>query len=656
VDRLDFELGIHPDTGAGYAVTVQSAAAGEARGVLRLPFDSAGLTDRLQKLEIALLSGGPGRRRMVSPGEEVVRGLGQALFDALFTGDVRAAYDVARHDAVRQGVGLRVKLKVEAPALGAVPWEYLYDARRAEYLCLSRTTPVVRYLEISEPQQALEVASPLRILGVVASPTDLPALDVAKERQQLEVAVAGLVERGAVELEWLERPTWRELQRALRAGPWHLLHFVGHAGFDEANGEGLIVLLDEHGRADRVQAVNLGRLLGDHFPLRLAVLNACEGARGDSVDLFSSAAATLVRRGTPAVLAMQFQITDVAAIELARSFYEGIADGLPVDSALTEARQAVCLAIPGTLEWGVPVLYTHAADGRLFELSPTAGARPAGPPPPAASVSPPSPPPPRSVPSPTPPTGPTPDSPAMNPTPPTPPTPPRKRWLVGVAVVVVLAAVAAGALLLRPDAATSADFGGAGATELASAGVVVTRTAARMTVALPDAAGRKEAGAPAASDAQPTPEERGGIRLACRLEGDFAVEVSYQLDEWSEGNQGRIGLLAGMGVIRIGDPEPGHADLGSDRFLLDPGDAVPPPQRQLLWGPVAHGDGALRLTRTGTRYVASARRGGGSWEEVASHDGEAISSQVYVQLWGPYSPGARKVTFSDLRISSGSCS
>jgi hypothetical protein len=103
--------------------------------------------------------------------------------------------------------------------------------------------------------------------------------------------------------------------------------------------------------------------------MRVAVLNACAGARGNEIDLFSSTASVLVRHGTPAVVSMQYEITDTAAIEFSRSFYEALADGEPVDTALAEARKGVSMAIPGSLEWGTPVLYTHAADGVLFRVA-----------------------------------------------------------------------------------------------------------------------------------------------------------------------------------------------------------------------------------------------------------------------------------------------
>ncbi len=114
-------------------------------------------------------------------------------------------------------------------------------------------------------------------------------------------------------------------------------------------------------------------MLDDHFPLRLAFLNSCEGARGSEGDAFSSTAATLVRRGVPAVVAMQYEITDEAAIEFSRDFYEAISDGLPVDAAVAEARTAV--STKSALEWGTPVLYMRSPDGGIFDMRRAEGCR-----------------------------------------------------------------------------------------------------------------------------------------------------------------------------------------------------------------------------------------------------------------------------------------
>ena len=64
---------------------------------------------------------------------------------------------------------------------------------------------------------------------------------------------------------------------------------------------------------------------------------------------------------------MQFEITDRAAIVFAGEFYSALADGLPVDSSVAEARKAI-YADQNDIEWGTPVLFMRVADGRLFDV------------------------------------------------------------------------------------------------------------------------------------------------------------------------------------------------------------------------------------------------------------------------------------------------
>lgn len=368
VSYLDFEMEIAPGQGREYPVAVVKSPAGEARETMKFPFDELALENRLNALQIALLRSGGSRRQVLSPEEHAIQSFGRELFNALVTGEARSRYDVSVGAARQQGKGLRLKLRILPPELAKLPWEFLYDPREAEYVCLSRDTPVVRYLELPQPVQPLLVQPPLRILGMIVNPRDLAPLDVAHEKQRVETAIGDLQKQRLIDLTWLEGQTWRDLQRAMRGGPWHIFHFIGHGGFDRSADEGVIALADESGGAHRMLATELGRLLSDHRSLRMVLLNSCEGARGSEHDVFSSTAAILVRRGMPAVVAMQYEITDRAAVEFARSFYEALVEGLPVDAAVTEARKAISLAVANTVEWGTPVLYMRAPQGAIFQL------------------------------------------------------------------------------------------------------------------------------------------------------------------------------------------------------------------------------------------------------------------------------------------------
>jgi formylglycine-generating enzyme required for sulfatase activity len=377
---LDFELEVGVGSGREYPVAVLESPAGEARAKMRFPLDDLALENRLLALQNALLRSGGQPRRALSPELQAVQDFGRELFEALFTTDVRSCYDVSLREAAQQRKGLRLKLRIQPPELAALPWEYLYHPGQAEYVSLSTRTPVVRYLEVPQRIQPLAVAAPLRILGMIANPSNLPRLDTEREKQRMERALRDLSARGLVELTWLAGQSWRDLLRAMRQGTWHVFHFIGHGGFDRNASEGLILLADREGQAARFSATRLGRLLADHDTLRLVLLNSCEGARGSERDIFSSTASVLVRRGIPAVLAMQYAITDHAAIEFARTFYEAVGDGMPVDGAVAEARKAISFAVNNTVEWGTPVLYMRSPDGVLFEVAEAQRARRPSPP------------------------------------------------------------------------------------------------------------------------------------------------------------------------------------------------------------------------------------------------------------------------------------
>jgi hypothetical protein len=65
---------------------------------------------------------------------------------------------------------------------------------------------------------------------------------------------------------------------------------------------------------------------------------------------------------------MQFEISDPAALVFSQSFYQAIADGLPVDMAMVDARRAM-FAAGHEVEWATPVLYLRSRDGRVFAMS-----------------------------------------------------------------------------------------------------------------------------------------------------------------------------------------------------------------------------------------------------------------------------------------------
>jgi hypothetical protein len=141
---------------------------------------------------------------------------------------------------------------------------------------------------------------------------------------------------------------------------------MGHGIFDTRRG-GAILLANSSGKSAPVTAEDLGVLLRDHTSMRLAILNACEAGRTDPADPFAGVADTLVRRGIPAVVAMQYEVSDDAAIEFTPALYGALAASLPVDVAVAEARKAIYTI--SQLEWATPVLFLRGDDALLFDIS-----------------------------------------------------------------------------------------------------------------------------------------------------------------------------------------------------------------------------------------------------------------------------------------------
>ncbi len=358
INYQNFDLLIEK-SGDLYVARVLDSPAGEARTDFKPPFAPFELENFCLKI------GRPrqGVRRADSPEMAAVTAFGKKLFSAVFKDEVLAAFYKSYGRVESQRQGLRLRLRLQAPELAEMPWEFLYNPGYGQFLVLQHQTSLVRYLEIPRPIRTLSVKPPLDILVMLANPAETEQLDVEGEWQKLNAALKSQIENGEVRLHRLKRATMRELRQTLRSGRFHIFHFIGHGFFDSGTRDG--VLLFEDGQ--RVNGQRLGTLLQNHYSLRLAVLNACEGARTAPDDPFAGMSASLVRQGVPAVIAMQFEITDDAAIEFAREFYNAVALGFPVDAALAEARIGI-FSDGNDMEWGTPVLHMRAPDGRIFSV------------------------------------------------------------------------------------------------------------------------------------------------------------------------------------------------------------------------------------------------------------------------------------------------
>jgi WD40 repeat protein len=370
------------DVAIGYAVApgrfrvqVMRSPAGEASTEVDL--DVGTLLSGRGQFEQTLLVSGVAARQVLAPAERAVRETGRVLFAGLLGADeVAGRYRASTALAEEQDEELRIVLRLEAAELAGLPWEAMYDSAAGAYVC--RQHQLVRHVPVAAVPPPLAVRPPLRILGVVAAPRGLAALDADREREHLSRALAGLIGQGLAELSWAPSATWDGLHEMLLSGPWHVLHFIGHGDFDPDRDEGVLALAGDDGRANLVEASRFASLLRQARPMpRLVVLNSCSGAATGPGDLFSGTAAALARSGVAAVTAMQYSISDAAAIAFSRGFYAALTRGRGVDEAVSAGRISILGTSSQTLEWITPVMYLRGHEARLFTFPAAAAGGPA---------------------------------------------------------------------------------------------------------------------------------------------------------------------------------------------------------------------------------------------------------------------------------------
>jgi CHAT domain-containing protein len=374
---VDFCLELRVASNRRLKVTVRSPC-GEHEREIDSPFDLETLPARRDALrgeveglartlrDRAAAASQASAPRDLTAAEPVVAdlsGFGESLYEAIFQGTVAELLAASREQAAAAGKGVRVKLTTPDPALALVPWEFLCSRHR-EYLCLSENTPLVRHLFVSKPEASLRVPPPLRVLGVLSSDGDL---NLKAEELAIEGALCALRERRLVEVEWLKNPTSADLLKKLDEKEWHVLHLAGHGTFDEGAAEGRLSMTASDRRAADLNAHTLRTLLHGRPSLRLVFLNSCDGAVGNARVLVSSTAALVTEAGIPAVIAMQFRISDNIAIEFAERVYAHVAKGSSIEKAVASARKH--LSVTNSPEWVTPVLFMRSAEGRLLDLT-----------------------------------------------------------------------------------------------------------------------------------------------------------------------------------------------------------------------------------------------------------------------------------------------
>ena len=315
--------------------------------------------------------------------------LGKNLADLLLPPQARSFF---RRSQERLGddEGLRVRLRFDAPALGDIPWEYIYLPKSGVipgpedlegFLVLDRQISLVRHeIEDESPAPFSPIATgPLRLAAVLADP-DSPnysSLHLDEERQIIELALERTEDFAPA---FYPHATLTDLEDAL-AQDTHIFHF---AGFGEIQGgmgnasqnpenQGCLVLVDENGKAASFPADELARYLKGRG-VRLVVLGASVGGRRNHANAWPYIAHALARADIPAIVGLQYAIKHENAIIFMKRLYTALAAGQSIDEAISDGRLAIQNAGKAQQQdWGAPVLYLHSAESVLFPKSSPTG-------------------------------------------------------------------------------------------------------------------------------------------------------------------------------------------------------------------------------------------------------------------------------------------
>jgi len=273
---------------------------------------------------------------------ERLREFGRKLYQQIFTLEVRRVW--LEYKLKHEFLVLCIRIAPEANELEAIAWETLFDGE--EFIAAGTKTTLSRLPLDIQPQAAPPaVPLPFKMLALVSSPLDLPdhsRLQMEREQEILLEAINDPAGQGRLRADFEDEAKLEILEGSLET-PYQIFHFTGH-GITPEDGGGLL-LEDAQGKSHPTSVAEiLAALERLQNSLRLVVLSGCQTARRINAGEFSDISRGLLRRNIPAVIAMQFSISDTGGLKFAQSFYYRIASGCTLEAASHAARRALLLS------------------------------------------------------------------------------------------------------------------------------------------------------------------------------------------------------------------------------------------------------------------------------------------------------------------------
>ena len=304
---------------------------------------------------------------------ERLRAFGGKLYEKLFSADVQKVWQ--SYKTKSDFLILCLRVAPEASGLEALPWETLFDGE--EFLAAGAKTGLSRLpLDIPPQDDLPPIPPPLKMLAFISSPLDLAEterLQMEREQELLLQAVNAPAGQGVLQVDFEDEAKLPILESSLEAG-YHIFHYSGH-GIPPKDGGGLLLENAAGKRRPTPAAEILQAMQKAEATLRLTVISGCQTARTLHSGGFRDLARGLAQRRVPAVLAMQFSISDVGGLRLAETLFPRLATGQPLEMAMSATRRTLLQSDDPYLQGDAlaPVLIT--SNGACLRLGEATAAR-----------------------------------------------------------------------------------------------------------------------------------------------------------------------------------------------------------------------------------------------------------------------------------------
>ena len=319
-----------------------------------------------------------------------IRQLGEQLFQAVFNKNLQAKFEELYKEVQANNGLLRVELDIDEeylPQVAAFPWEFMRPKSGAAVLLSASPHLVLSRrprFHMRAPRLELGQDDKIRILLVASYPGSSQTSELGPVLYQpVYDALKKLADapNSHIELIFTDNAQAKELDRLLKVHKPHVFHFAGHGRLhrlDDGPNNGLeergqLALAPEEaifGQAQWVDASYFSRLFSENYPPpSLVLLQTCEGARLSESRAFASVASSVVQQNIPAVVGMQYIVSNDTAVEFAETFYRELANDAPIDVAVQAGRRAITQRDyrDEVRDFATPVLFMRLPDGRLFQ-------------------------------------------------------------------------------------------------------------------------------------------------------------------------------------------------------------------------------------------------------------------------------------------------